>query len=96
MKGLVQDTLVDFLSKIKNSKINFVHIDLDTYESTKFVLEKIKPHLKKNAILLFDELYNFSGWDQGEYKALRDVFNENEYKFLAFSKSSCQAVIQIV
>jgi len=96
VKGLVQDTLVDFLSKIKNSKINFVHIDLDTYESTKFVLENIKPHLTKNAILLFDELYNFSGWDQGEYKALRDVFNENEYKFLAFSKSSCQAVIQIV
>ena len=96
VKGLVQDTLVDFLSKIENSKINFVHIDLDTYESTKFVLENLKPYLKKNAIILFDELYNFSGWDQGEYKALREVFNDNEYKFLAFSKSSCQAVIQII
>ena len=95
VKGLVQDTLVDFLSKIENPKINFIHIDLDTYESTKFVLENIKPHLTKNAIILFDELYNFSGWEQGEYKALREVFNDDEYKFLAFSKSSCQAVIQI-
>ena len=71
-----------------------MHIDLDTYDSTKFVLSKIKKNLSKNAIILFDELYNFSGWDVGEYKALQEIFDENDYKFLAFSKDGCQAVIE--
>ena len=44
IKGWVQDTLPIFLKKF-NPKINFVHMDLDTYESSKFTLEAIKPHL---------------------------------------------------
>jgi hypothetical protein len=38
--GWVQDTLLPFLEKNKPG-INFVHMDMDTYESTKFVLTKI-------------------------------------------------------
>ena len=45
--------------KEKNPKINFVHMDVDTYESSKFVLESIKPNLVKGSVILFDELYNF-------------------------------------
>ena len=71
-------------------------MDLDTYESSKFVLESIKTNLVKRSVILFDELYNFEGWDVGEYKALREVFNDDEYKFLAFSKDSAQAVIKIL
>lgn len=71
-------------------------MDVDTYESSKFILEAIKPNLVKGAIILFDELYNFEGWDVGEYKALREVFNDNEYKFLSFATDSSQAVIKIL
>ena len=93
--GWIQDTLPMFL-KEKNPKINFVHMDVDTYESSKFILESIKPNLVKGSIILFDELYNFEGWDVGEYKALREVFNDDEYKFLAFSQDSAQVVIKIL
>jgi len=93
--GWIQDTLPIFL-KEKNPKINFVHMDVDTYESSKFILEAIKPNLIKGAIILFDELYNFEGWDVGEYKALREVFNDNEYKFLSFATDSSQVVIKIL
>jgi len=75
-------------------KINFVHIDTDTYPTTKFLLQKIKPYLTNNAILIFDELYNFPGWSVGEYKALIEVFEEEEYAFLAFSINAPQVVIQ--
>ena len=95
IKGFVQDTLENFLND-KKPKVNFIHIDLDTYESTKFVLDKIKPYLEKGTIILFDEIYNFPGWEVGEYKALTEIFKENEYKFLAFSKDGCQAVIKII
>lgn len=94
VEGWVQDTLKDYLEK-NNTKINFVHMDLDTYESSKFTLETIKPHLCKNAIIIFDQMINFSGWRQGEYKALKEIFKANEYNFKAFNVVGKQVVIQI-
>jgi len=93
IKGWAQDTLAKFIDE-KKPKINFVHLDVDTYESTKFILENIKPNLANNAILLFDELYDFPGWQVGEYKALTEVFNESEYRFLAFHKFYHMVTIQ--
>jgi len=93
--GLVEDTLDDFLKK-HNPKINFVHLDMDTYSPTKFTLEKIKPYLLKNSIIIFDELYNYPGWREGEFKALKEVFNENEFKYKAFNINSQQCVIQMI
>ncbi|MDB0054040.1 class I SAM-dependent methyltransferase [Candidatus Pelagibacter sp.] len=82
--GWVENTLEDFLKK-HNPKINFVHLDMDTYNPTKYTLEKLKPYLVKNAIIIFDELYNFIGWEQGEYKALKEVFNEDEFEYKGFN-----------
>ena len=59
-------------------------MDLDTYQSTKFVLNELKPYMKKNTIILFDQLYNYPGWKEGEFKALNEVFNEKEYEYIAF------------
>ena len=92
--GWVEDTLEDFLTK-HNPKINFVHFDMDTYTPTKFTLEKIKPYLVKGSILIFDELYNYVGWEYGEYKALNDVFKENEFKYKAFNLNGRQVVVEI-
>tara|TARA_B100001123_G_C15149761_1_gene963044 strand:+ start:326 stop:1084 length:759 start_codon:yes stop_codon:yes gene_type:complete len=94
--GWAQDTLPKFIENNKNMKINFIHMDMDTYPSTKFVLEKLKPYMKNNCIIIFDEIYNFSGWKVGEYKALSEVFKENEYKFICFSMDGPQAVIEII
>lgn len=91
--GWIQDTLDDFL-KTHDPKINFAHLDLDTYSSTKYTLEKIKPYLVKNAVIIFDNLFNFVGWKEGEYKALNEVLDESEYDFKAFNFSGSQVVIQ--
>jgi hypothetical protein len=93
--GWVQDTLEPFLEKYK-PEINFVNLDMDTYESSKFVLTKIKPYLVKNCIISFDELYNYPGWEVGEYKALKETFNDNEYKYVCFCLNSFKATIQII
>ena len=93
--GQAQDTLENFLIQNK-PEINFVHMDMDTYKTSKFVLEKIKPYLTNHCVILFDQLYNYTGWDVGEYKALQEVFKEDEYKFKAFSRNDRQVVIEIV
>jgi len=91
--GWVQDTLSDFLKNNKNNEINYVYLDLDTYPSTKYVLEKIKPFLKDKCVIVFDELYNYPGWRIGEFKALTEVFDEDEYKYLCFADEDFGAVV---
>jgi hypothetical protein len=49
----------------------------------------------KEAIIIFDQLYNYIGWEEGEYKALKEVFKENEFKYKAFCLNSSQVVIQL-
>tara|TARA_B100001063_G_scaffold228164_1_gene239278 strand:+ start:1792 stop:2583 length:792 start_codon:yes stop_codon:yes gene_type:complete len=92
--GWIQDTLPLFL-KEKNPKINFLHIDVDTYESTKFILKETKQYLSKNCIIVFDDFYNFSGWSVGEYKALIEEFKESEYNYIAFSLNKGNVAIQL-
>ena len=92
--GWVEDTLDYFLKK-HNPKINFIHLDMDNYIPTKFTLEKIKPYLVKNSTLIFDQLYNYQGWKNGEFKALMEVFKEDDFKFKAFNLYGKQCVIQI-
>ena len=92
--GWVEDTLDDFLKK-HNPTINFVHMDMDTYSPTEFTLRRIKPYLAKNSIILFDELYNYEGWELGEYKALNEIFKENEFDYLAFELETKRCAIKI-
>ena len=51
--------------------------------------------MQNEAIILFDQLYNFPAWDGGEYKALKEVFNEEDYDFKAFSIDNRRVVIKI-
>ncbi len=84
IQGKVQKTLENFLNNNSEKKIIFVHMDMDTYAPTKFTLTKIKPFLQKGSVILFDEFYGFPNWEKNEYKAFTEVFNEKEYKYLAF------------
>jgi hypothetical protein len=85
--GYIQETLEKFLNENKKKQIIFAHMDMDTYESTKFALIKIKPFLKKGSIILFDELYGYPNWEKEEYKAFEEVFNKDEFKYVAFCES---------
>ena len=94
ISGWIQDTLPLFLNE-KKPKINFLHIDVDTYETSKFILKETKKYLTKDCVILFDDFYNFSGWSVGEYKALIEEFNEDEYKYIAFSLNKGNTAIKL-
>lgn len=93
IKGLVQETLNPFLLQNKDLNIIFIHLDLDVYDSTKFVLNSIKNKISKNTYILFDELIGNPFWQLTEFKALDEVFNRNEYDFIAFGPN--QGLIKI-
>jgi hypothetical protein len=74
IKGLFSDTLAPFL-KEQNKKISFMHIDCDLYSSTKTILEETFPYLEKECILVFDELVNYPGFENGELLAFSEFIS---------------------
>src|SRR5579864_8381296 len=46
----------------------FLHIDSDLYSSAKTVLDLFAPRICAGTVIVFDEFFNYSGWEQGEFK----------------------------
>ena len=55
LKGDAASTLTELLEKRPDLVISLVIFDMDIYKPTKEVLAKIKPHLHKGSIIVFDE-----------------------------------------
>lgn len=86
--GWVQDTLPGYLDDTGDAPFSFIHMDMDTYTPTLFALEQVKPRLKPGSVILFDELYGYPGWRHHEYKALEEVLDRDDYRFISFSTES--------
>lgn len=91
--GWVENTVEKFFSNNKK-KIAFIHFDMDTYNSTLFVLKIIKSQLQPGTVILFDEFYGFPNWEKYEFRALQEVLDGKSYKYIAFGTR--QACIQII
>lgn len=79
VEGDVSITLNKFLAQHSNHIINCAIFDMDVYQATQDALEAIKPHLAKDAILVFDELIH--DHYPGEALALKDseIFNKLDF-----------------
>jgi SAM-dependent methyltransferase len=66
IKGLYQDTLLDFMNATDLGGRKVIHIDADLYSSTLFVLTSLHRVLKKGDILIFDDF----AYLMGEFRAL--------------------------
>ena len=96
-QGWYNNTLKPFLDFHDISKnIAFIHMDSDTYDSTKFVLETLLPYLDKHeTLILFDDFLSYPNWINGEHKALYDCKEKFGFqiKYLGFSDQ--QALVSI-
>src|SRR3989344_2687992 len=80
VKGWYKKTLNSKnINKLKLNKIGIVFIDCDTYSSAKLVLDFIRPLLKEEAILCFDDwkLNDLDIKEMGEYKAFNEFLDKN-------------------
>ena len=81
--------LTQGVSEQEGREISFMHLDMDTYSPTKFVLEKTRDICRSGTIILFDELYGYPNWRVHEYKALSEVYDEAQYEYIAFGTMQC-------
>lgn len=82
VKGDVLKTLPFFLKKNKNLKISLLHLDLDVYAPTKFVLENLYKNISKNGIILLDDYTHI----QGATLAVDEFINKYNLKVKRVSK----------
>ena len=59
--------------------LGLIHIDCDLYSSTKTVLERLDEQIVPRTVILFDELWGYPNWRDGEYKALMEWHREFTY-----------------
>ena len=83
--GFIEETLPKFISQTDVESVAFIHIDTDTFTPAYTVLNNLKPFLKKNSVILFDELCGYPNWRSHEWRALEKVFEAGEYEFMGFS-----------
>ena len=61
IEGNVENTLKKFIKKNDNTKISLLHLDMDVYKSTKFVLNLLEKRMVKNGIILVDDYGTVEG-----------------------------------
>ena len=97
-KGFFEDTLPGFVAQHPGAKIALLHIDCDLYSSTVTILKNVADMLVPGTIIIFDELINYHGWEEGEYKAFTEFAAERKlvFEYVAYNRTGGQVAIRIL
>ncbi|KAI1377158.1 hypothetical protein F4677DRAFT_444962 [Hypoxylon crocopeplum] len=96
IEGHFDDTLRPFL-ETDPEPVAFVHVDCDLYSSTRSLLKQLAPRIGEGSIIVFDEYFNFPGWQQDEFKAFQELVADYNllYDYIGFVSSDQQAAVCI-
>jgi Macrocin-O-methyltransferase (TylF) len=94
-KGWFEATLPAFMAE-DTDKVAFLHIDCDTYESSKYVLDQLSDRIQIGTIIQFDEYFGYPGWERGEHLAFSEwaAANNATYRYLGFGYMSVAVTIE--
>jgi hypothetical protein len=95
--GWFDETLPAFLDS-HPGPVDFVHVDSDLYSSAVTILEHVGPRLVPGAVLMFDEFFNYAGWERHEYRAWQEYLDRTgtRAEYLAYTSDHEQVVVRIV
>jgi hypothetical protein len=79
-KGWFENSLPEFV-KNHSEKIAFLHVDCDLYSSTKTIFNHLKKQIRPGTVIVFDEFFNYPGWQQGEFKAFNELIAETGFSY---------------
>ena len=97
VKGWFDRSLPEFLRQHDGRKFAFVHIDSDTYESAKTILDLAGERFAIGTIIVFDEYLNYRGWRIGEFKAWQEfcAATGTKYEYLGFCIHGEQVAVRV-
>lgn len=94
--GLFSETLPAFLDRHREA-ISFLHIDCDLYTSTTCVLDLMSERIVDGTIILFDEFFNYPGWQNHEFRAFEEFLCRTNLCpiYLAYNRNGQQVAIRM-
>jgi predicted O-methyltransferase YrrM len=94
--GWFDDTLPGFLETHPGT-VDFLHVDGDLYSSAKTVLDLVGPRLRDGSVILFDEFFNFPGWQQHEYKAWLEYVDRTgiQFTYEGYTWNNEQVIVKV-
>ena len=95
-RGWFDQTLPDWLEHA--GPVAFLHIDSDLYSSARYVLNTLAQRIVPGTVIVFDEYFNFPGWQQDEFRAWQEFVAEHkiEYEYLGFVSSHQEVAVRVV
>jgi predicted O-methyltransferase YrrM len=94
--GWFDETLPDFLAR-HPGPVDFVHVDGDLYSSAVTVLDAVAPRLQAGSVLIFDEFFNYPGWQDHEFRAWEEFLARTgaTFEYEAYTVNNEQVVVRI-
>jgi len=97
--GLFADTLPRFLAALPAPArpVAYLHVDSDLYSSAKTILENLGGRIVPGTVIVFDEYFNYSGWEEGEFRAFQDFVAARglRYDYLTYNHEHQQVALRI-
>lgn len=97
VKGWFDKSLPGFLNEHPGN-VAYLHIDSDVYESAKIVFDLLGDRIVAGSVIVFDELFNYPTWKEGEYKAFTEFIQAKQLRveYLAFNSSGEQVAARML
>jgi hypothetical protein len=94
--GWFDDTLPGFLETHPGS-VAFLHVDCDLYSSTTVVLEQVGPRLVPGSVVVFDEFFNYPGWQGHEFRAWQEYVAKTgtRFSYVAYTEDAISVAVRI-
>jgi len=94
--GWFHETLPAFIAQ-HPGPVSFLHIDCDLYASTKTIFENLGEKIVAGTILVFDDFFNYPGWENGEARAFAEFLGKGRRcEYLAYCSNHMQVAIQML
>ncbi len=94
--GWFDESLPPFLAE-HSGPVAFLHVDCDLYSSTVTVLANVGPRLVPGSVVVFDEYWNYPGWQDHEHKAWQEYVEASgiRFEYLAYTSNDEQVVVRV-
>lgn len=94
--GWFDDTLPGFMAA-HPGPVAFLHADADLYSSTVTILDHVGPRLRSGSVIVFNEYFNYPGWEQHEHRAWQEYVARSgvRFRYDAYTMNNEQVVAVI-
>lgn len=94
--GWIEESFPAFLDQ-NREPIAFLYLDLEDYAANQLVLNRIGNRFSPGAIIVFEEYFNFPGWEQFGYRAFQEWIAGSpfQYEYIGFTPRHYSVAVKL-